>query len=129
MKYMLDTDTCSFIIKKVPRPQFEFSKNLDECCISSVVYQELMVGLIGAKGTRHEESFMEFLQLIRVMPFSQADALTAADLFVANKKAGHNIGRFDNQIAGHAASAGLTLVSGNRKHFEPMLGLTVESWI
>lgn len=129
MKYMLDTDTCSYIIKRVPRAQSEFSKYWDECCISSVVYQELMVGLIGAKGTRHEESFVEFMQLIRVMPFSQADALTAADFYVANTKTGHNIGRFDNQIAGHAASAGLILVSGNRKHFKPMLGLSVESWV
>lgn len=126
---MLDTDTCSYIIKKVPAALAVFAQNLDNCCISSVVYQELMVGLIGVKGTRHEEAYVEFMKLIRVMPFSQADALTAADLFVANKKVGHNIGRIDNQIAGHAASANLTLVTNNTKHFAPMLGVQVTNWV
>ena len=129
MEYMLDTDTCSYIIKKVPEVLQAFSNHLETCCISSVVYQELMVGLVGVRGTKHEEAYVEFMRLIKVIPFSQTDALAAADFMVSNKKMGHNIGVIDNQIAGQAANSGLTLVTNNTNHFAPMAGLEITSWV
>ena len=128
MRYMLDTDTCSFIIKAVPEAVAKARLHSGQWCISSVVYQELMAGLLGAKSKRLETGFQLFLSTVPVLEFSMSDALVAAEFQVENQKRSHNIGVADNQIAGHAASAGLTLVSSNRRHFKPMLGLTLESW-
>ena len=129
MKYMLDTDTCSFIIKGVPSAVERAREFEGEWCISTIVYQELMGGLLSIGSRRIEAGFQHFLRTARVLEYSMSDALVAAELMVANNKNGHDIGIVDSQIAGHAASAGLILVSSNSKHFEPMLGLTVESWV
>lgn len=129
MKYMLDTDTCSFIIKGVPSV-VERARELEgEWCISTIVYQELMAGLLAVGSKRIETGVQLFLRTARILEYGMSDALVAAELMVANHRKGHNVGAIDGQIAGHAASAGLTLVSGNTAHFEPMLGLTLESWV
>lgn len=128
MQYMLDSDTCSDIIKRIPGVTERANKHRGQWCISVIVYQELVAGLIGSKGTRHEDAYEWFLRTVEVIDYTKADALTAADLAEANKRKGHNIGVADNQIAGHAASAGLTLVTNNLKHFKPIAGLSVESW-
>ena len=128
MKYMLDTDTCCFIIKGVPSAVERTREFEGDWCISTIVYQELMAGLLNVRTKRMESGIQLFLRTVRVLEYSMSDALVAAELMVANNKNGHDIGLIDSQIAGHAASAGLTLVSGNTKHFEPMLGLTLESW-
>jgi len=129
MQFMLDTDTCSDIIKCIPAVTEKANRNRGLWCVSVIVYQELVAGLIGSKGTRHEHAYEWFLRTVEVIDFSKADALAAADIGEANKRKGHNIGFADNQIAGHAASCGLTLVTNNLKHFKPIRGLNVVSWL
>jgi tRNA(fMet)-specific endonuclease VapC len=129
MKYMLDTDTASFIIKNVPRVTKKALENRGFWCVSSVVYQELMMGLIGSQSQRLEVGYEKFLKAVKVLDFTQSAATVAAEFQLANKLAGHNIGDRDNQIAGHAASLGLILVSNNQKHFQPLRGLQIENWV
>ncbi len=129
MRYMLDSDTCSFIIKQVPSVVRKAREFKGEWCISSVVYQELMSGLLVTNSKRMEDGYQLFLSSVEVLEFSMSDALVAAELLVENRKRGHNIGMADNQIAGHAASANLTLVTNNTKHFAPMLGVHVTNWV
>jgi tRNA(fMet)-specific endonuclease VapC len=129
MKYMLDTETCCFIIKGVPSAVSKARELEGQWCISTVVYQELMAGLLNVPTKRIETGLQLFLRTARVLEYSMSDALVAAELMVANNKNGHDIGVIDSQVAGHAASAGLTLVSGNSNHFKPMLGVTTESWV
>lgn len=129
MRYMLDTDTCSFIIKQVPAAVQKARELKGDWCISSVVYQELMSGLLSTKSRRMEEGYQLFLSKVEVLEFSMSDAVVAAELLVENRKRGHNIGFADNQIAGHAISAQLTLVTNNNRHFGPILGLAVANWV
>jgi tRNA(fMet)-specific endonuclease VapC len=129
MQYMLDTDTASHFIKQNPKVVEKAKRFLGEWCISSIVYQELMSGLLSFKGTKYEEAFAAFLRVVDVVPFTKTDALVAAELAHSNKAAGHNIGFHDAQIAAHAASANLTLVTNNTKHFAPMLGVHVTNWV
>jgi tRNA(fMet)-specific endonuclease VapC len=129
MEYMLDTDTASFIIKKNFAVVEEAQKYAGSWCISSVVYQELMTGLLSSKGTRLEEDWSDFLRFVDVLPFTQADAMVAAELQVSAKKAGLNVGLADIQIAAHAASAGLTLVTNNSNHFDGFAGVHNITWV
>lgn len=129
MEFMLDTDTASFIIKKIDAVVEKAQKCAGSWCISSVVYQELMTGLLSSKGTRHEEDWSDFLRFVDVLPFTQADAMVAAELQVSAKRAGLNIGLADIQIAAHAASAGLTLVTNNGSHFDGLAGVHNISWV
>jgi tRNA(fMet)-specific endonuclease VapC len=125
---MLDTDTCSLAVRGVETISEKLYAHRGNWCISAIVYQELATGLLSARGTRLESGYERFLRTVEVLEFGASDALTAADFMVANKRVGHNIGLSDNQIAGHAANAGLTLVTNNLKHFSPMRGLSVVSW-
>ena len=129
MEFMLDTDTASFIIKKIDAVVEKAQKCAGSWCISSVVYQELMTGLLSSKGTRHEEDWSDFLRFVDVLPFTQTDAMVAAELQVSAKRAGLNIGLADIQIAAHAASAGLTLVTNNASHFDGLAGVHNISWV
>jgi tRNA(fMet)-specific endonuclease VapC len=129
MKYMLDTDICSYFLKGNQGLVAKFAANKGEYCISSIVYQELLTGLLVQKGKKHEEAFAMFLRFVKVIPFTKADALTAAELRYAMFKKGHNIGVPDLQIAAHAMNGGLTLVTNNLKHFKPILGSDCETWL
>jgi tRNA(fMet)-specific endonuclease VapC len=129
MEFMLDTDTASFIIKKDDAVVEKARKYAGSWCVSSVVYQELMTGLLSSKGTRLEEDWSDFLRFVDVLSFTQADAMVAAELQVAAKQAGLNIGLADIQIAAHAASAGLTLVANNASHFNRLAGVRNISWV
>jgi len=129
MEFMLDTDTASFIIKNHPQVVAMAEKHNGEWCISSIVYQELFAGLLALKSAKHEESFSNFLRLAEVVSFTMADAMAAAEIRRDLKQSGLNIGHMDEQIAGHAANSGLTLVSGNQKHFSTIKGLSLASWV
>ncbi|MFM7030635.1 MAG: type II toxin-antitoxin system VapC family toxin [Micrococcales bacterium] len=128
IQYMLDTDISSYIMKGQAGVVEESEKRRGSWCISAIVYQELVAGLIGSKGTRLEPAYEHFLRFVDVLPFSMSDALVAAEVSVSLRKNGINIGHRDEQIAGHAMSAGLTLVTNNFKHFKPIAGLSSESW-
>jgi len=128
MEFMLDTDTASFIIKKDPVVLEKSLENLGQWCISTVVYQELMTGLLMSKSTRRELVWTDFLRRVEVVPFAREDALATAEISADLRSKGVNIGKLDEQIAGHAVSAGLTLVSSNFKHYSQVAGLSLESW-
>lgn len=42
---------------------------------------------------------------------------------------GQKIGAFDSQIAGHARSQGLIVVTNNVCEFERVSGLRIENWV
>jgi tRNA(fMet)-specific endonuclease VapC len=128
MEFMLDTDTASFIIKKHDGVVEKARTHSGTWCVSSVVYQELMIGLLSSKGTKLEADWSDFLKLVDVLPFTQADAIVAAELQVSAKQTGLNIGLADIQIAAHAASAGLTLVTNNASHFTRLAGVHNITW-
>lgn len=125
---MLDTDTCSYFIKDQPEIVAKLRQERGNFCISSIVYCELMEGLLASKGTKFENSYSQFLRLVEVMPFTKSDAIAAADIEVSLTKSGMRINDYDALIAGHAANCGLTLVTNNTKHFSRIRGLSVENW-
>lgn len=45
------------------------------------------------------------------------------------ERLGRPSGQMDYLIAGHARSLGLTLITGNTRHFELVGGIRVENWI
>ena len=129
INYMLDADTSSYIIKGRPNVTELAALRRGSWCISAIVYQELMAGLVGSKGTRLESAYERFLRNVEVMPFTIDDAMVAAEVSVDLRRKGINIGHRDEQIAAHAMSTDLTLVTNNLKHFKPIAGLNSETWV
>lgn len=96
--------------------------------LSSVVEMELWLGVFHGGGKKERRRVESFLESVRIFEFdSQAAERTArviADLWFSGKP----IGDFDSQIAGHALSLEMPLLSDNAKHFNRVDGLDLVSW-
>ena len=129
--YLLDTDTCSELVMG----NAEVFSRVDELdrdawCISSLVYAELQYGLEKGKLLpRSRDSLRKFLGSAPCVSFGSQAAAEAAMVRAELERLGRPSGQMDYLIAGHARSLGLTLVTGNTRHFEPVGGIRVENWI
>jgi len=130
--YLLDTDTCIYVLNnrsKQLRHKFKVTKELG---ISAITYAELCFGIENsAQGKRKQrrEQLDLFAQLLQVLPFDERAAADYASIRSDLKQKGQMIGNNDLLIAAHARSIDAVLVSNNLKEFERVEGLTVENWL
>ena len=96
--------------------------------LSSVVEMELWLGVFHGGGKKERRRVESFLESVRIFEFdSQAAERTArviADLWFIGKP----MGDLDSQIASHALSLEMPLLSDNAKHFKRVDGLDLVSW-
>ena len=131
MKYMLDTNICIFLIKHKPEKVINrFLKlNSTDICISSITFAELFYGVEKSQAKiKNRIALTLFLSNIAIKSF---DSLAAEEYGVVRaelERTGLPIGPLDTQIAAHARSLGLTLVTNNTREFKRVSRLTVEDW-
>lgn len=130
--YMLDTNTCIFVLKNRSdklRRKFKAIKNL---CISSVTYGELCFGIENGepnlKQSRYEQLDL-FTQRILIDPWDEEAARQYGLIRALLKKEGKIIGNNDLMIASHARSMDAVLVTNNTKEFSRVPDLTIEDWV
>jgi tRNA(fMet)-specific endonuclease VapC len=130
-RYMLDTDTCSYIMKRSHPGVLKRLGTLpvSDVCISVITKSELLFGVEVSPRRRQDEAALDgFLKYIEVLDFpdqaSQDYARIRADL----RKLGAMIGANDLFIAAHARSLGLTLVTNNTREFGRVSKLAIENW-
>ena len=63
-----------------------------------------------------------------MLPFTEQDALTAADLMAPLVGGGQNLALQDIWLAGVAFARNFTFVTRNRRDFDRIMGLKVENW-
>lgn len=132
MRYLLDTDTCIYIMNQKPERVFRRVARLKpgDVGISSITFYELAFGIAkSAKAIQNRERLEGFIALVPVLPFDQKAADAAATIRLDLQKAGTPIGAYDLLIAAHASSLGLTLVTNNLREFLRVKGLRVENWL
>ena len=132
MLHMLDTDTCSYIIREHPAAvQTRLSALApDDVCISVITRAELLYGLkrVPPKHRLHIE-VRRFLRLVRVLSWGEDAADFYAEIRHQLVSTGKPIGELDMMIAAHSLAEGAILVSNNTRHFERIaLPLTLENW-
>lgn len=130
LKFLLDTNTCIYIINKRP-PQVEavFRRyRTGEIGASSITVAELAYGVTKSGSARNRAALEHFLLELELMPFDEAAAWHYGDLRTTVEKRGTPIGALDQQIAAHALVLGVTLVTNNVREFERVEGLKVENW-
>ena len=129
--WMLDTDTCSYIIRTysakviarldaVPRNEVE---------VSSLVAAELRYGAERVKSPKLVATVEAWLGLFTIAPWDDDAARTYAKVRTALDAKGKPIGNLDVLIASHARARGATLVTNNTRHFSQVPGLHLESWL
>lgn len=134
MRYMLDTDICSYVIRaRNPRLLGALQAKAlagAEISISAISYAELR---LGAERTRRPNRYRIAIRLFcdrlnRILAWDATAAEEFAVLQAELLKIGKPIGRNDAMIAAHALSIGCVLVTNNRKHFARVPGLKIDNW-
>lgn len=125
LRYMLDTDICSYIIRERPATLRErFNAEAERLCISAITLGELLHGAEIKPSVR--PVLEQFVARIAMLDFGSAAAAHYAQIRVELKK--QPIGSDDTLIAAHARSKGLTLVTNNDREFKRVPGLRIENW-
>ena len=128
--YALDTNTVIYFFKNVGHvAEHLFSLPPHEIALPSVVLYELEVGI--AKSTAPEKrraQLNELLTVVRVLPFTENEAVISAKVRASLEQAGTPIGPLDMMIAGTALANNATLVTHNTKEFSRIDSLRLEDW-
>lgn len=133
---LLDTDTFSEILKAknphVVRNALAYRQQFGCYTISVITIIEIVKGFRKRGFLDRIDSFVGSLATEEVLPLTIADSVVAGKIYGELERAGRTIGRADPLIAGIALTRGLTLVTGNTKHFERIVDLgfplTLEDW-
>jgi tRNA(fMet)-specific endonuclease VapC len=134
MKYLLDTNILSELVKKRPRPHVVTrlaSQSRKSLVTSCICVMELRFGSALRKDF---EGFWlkileEILSRVDILPLGAEEALIAGDTLAHLQKAGRPIGIEDLLIASTALNHKCVLVTCNTRHFSNIKGLIVENWL
>ncbi len=130
MKYLLDTNTCVYALKRHERVIGQMQTHSpEEIAVSIVTLAELWFG--AAKSQRPEanrRAVDAFLKPFEVLPFDHRAADAYAQLRLSLERAGRPIGERDLQIASVAVARKRIVVTHNVSEFGRVPGLTVEDW-
>lgn len=130
-RYMLDTDICSYIMKRssptlLNRLQ---SVRVSDVCISVITKSELLYGVeVSPRRDQDELALNAFLAHVEVLDFPDEAAEQYAKIRAHLKKNGTMIGANDLFIAAHARFLSLTLVTNNTGEFGRIPDLKLENW-
>lgn len=130
IRYLLDTNTCRYIMKGNRPPVRERLLGLPmaEVGISSVTEAELRYGVARlAKAERLAALVEEFLLRLEILPWDSEAAKHYAQVRATLERSGEPMGNLDMMIAAQALAAGVTLVTSDRV-FRRVKNLTVEDW-
>ena len=97
--------------------------------LSSLVVAELDYGAKASqKAKENIEKLHRFVDIVRVIPFDLECAKVFGTIKTKLRKIGKPLGETDALIAATAMANKALLITGNRRHFENIEGLKVESW-
>lgn len=132
MKYLLDTNTCIYLIKKSPPQVADRFKHLriGDVGISSITYSELAYGVANSQHVEQNEmALQEFIAPLEIAAYPPEAAMTYGHLRATLKKKGHLLGPLDMLIAAHALHVGIVLVTNDVSEFSRVPHLLIENWV
>lgn len=131
LTYMLDTNICVYVMRTYPPTLLDkFNERAEQLCISSITLGELHYG--AEKSARRAENLSaieHFVARLEVLPFADRAAAHYGQVRAELERAGTPCGSHDMQIAGHARSEGLIVVTNNMREFVRMAGVRAENWL
>lgn len=130
-RYMLDTDTCSYIMKRSNQTVLMRLQEVpvSDVCISVITKSELLFGVeVSPRRQQDEAALSTFLRYVEVLDFPDEASVHYAKIRADLKLRGTMIGANDLFIAAHARALSLTLVTNNGREFGRVHKLTIENW-
>jgi tRNA(fMet)-specific endonuclease VapC len=130
--YILDTDTCAFILRRSSDALLEKIQEVPirQQAISAITLAELLYGVqVSTKKKANQAAVDALTRHLAVIEFSRDAAAHYAEVRAELKKKGTMIGSNDLLIASHARSLGAVVVTNNTKDFARVKGLRIENWM
>lgn len=130
-KYLLDTATCIYIIKKSPAKVLNKLKRThpSQIHISSITLAELEYGVFKSQfPEKNQMALLKLVSPIKILDFDDNAAVCYGEIRADLEKNGKIIGAMDLMIAAHAKSEEMILVTNNTKEFKRVSGIKIENW-
>jgi tRNA(fMet)-specific endonuclease VapC len=130
IRYLLDTNTVSYIIKgNRPRVRERLLKvAMAEIGISVITEAELLFGLVRRPDAKRLKILVdEFLLRVEILPWDSEAARQFASVRATLEAKGQPMGNLDLMIAAQALASGSVLVTSDAV-FRRVKGLKIEDW-
>lgn len=133
MQRTLDTNICSYILRRHPAKMIERCASLDkdQLWISSIVAAELRFGALKLASPRFQSAVESWLSGFEVRAWPVEATHHYASIRAASERSGQPtqpIGGMDLMIAAHALSGDSVVITNNAREFHRVAGLAVEEW-
>lgn len=130
MRRTLDTNICSYILRRHPANMIERFAGLDrnQLWLSAVVAAELRFGATKLASPRFSAAVEAWLAGFDVRPWPVEATHHCAAMRAALERAGQPVGAMDMLIAAHAMAEDSVIVTNNAREFHRVPGLAVEEW-
>lgn len=134
MAYMLDTDTCIYLINRRPGYERVLSRmdglRYGDVYLSSISLAELRYGVAKSQDQdRNRDRLEGFLARFDERDFDERAARAYGVIRAQLEFQGTPIGPLDTLLAAHALSLGATMVTNNGREFSRVSRLVVENWM
>ena len=130
-RYLLDTDTCIYLIKNKPPSVARKLAKLPagHAGISVITYGELWRGVQKSQHiARNAEALAALATVLPIQPLAIEAGLHYGDIRASLERVGKQIGNNDLWIAAHARAMGWTLVTNNEREFSRVNDLRLQNW-
>ena len=131
MKYALDSDTISYLLKKDSQAQNHLKRavdNGDEYVIPPMVYYEVKRWLLLKNASVKLSAFLKLTRFTKEIVMGEVCWEKAIDIYTSLIKKGVPIDDGDIFIAAYCLVNDYTLVTNNTDHFDRIDGLKVVNW-
>ncbi len=134
MRYLLDTNILSQLVKKQPNPHLMArlrAKPPESLFTSSICVMELRFGSALREDFEvfWDRVASEILSRVIILPFDSPEAEIAGDLLAFFQKTDRIVGMEDVFIASTALSHKCIMVTANVRHFLRVEALRIENWL
>lgn len=128
--YVLDTNILIYFFKGKGNVATKlFQTSTSDIYIPTIVLYELEVGIAkSASPQKRTQQLATLLTAVNVLPFSEREAKSAAQIRVSLERSGMVIGPYDILIAATALANRAVLVTHNTREFSRVKNLHLEDW-
>ena len=130
MRRTLDTNICSYILRRHPASMIERFATLDrsQLWLSAIVAAELRFGAAKLASPRFSAAVEAWLSGFDVRPWPLDATHHYAHLRSTLERAGTPVGAMDMLIAAHAIAEDSAIITNNAREYLRVPGLAVEEW-
>ena len=130
MRRTLDTNICSYILRRHPASMIERFAGLDrsQLWLSAMVAAELRLGAVKLASPPFSAAVEAWLAGFDLRAWPVEATHHYAQMRAALERAGQPVGAMDMMIAAHAMAEDSVVVTNNAREFHRVPGLAVEEW-